>query len=252
MGKFLGVLGGFVSLASVFFVAVAVGDLFGGDPETSTGVLNPLQEISEVVGRHDDVLLLVDAVSAMTAVELPIDDWGIDVALAGIQKAFGCPPGLVLFTVSDRAMARSAGRESKGFYLDFEVYDKNDRKNQTITTPAISQMYALDHVLDLLLAEGMENVFERHRVMSRIGRRWASDRLSLFGDPDHVSPALTCVDATEEDIPGLMAYMVENGITLGGGYGKLKPSTFRISHMGRATPAILEEALTLIDRFLDR
>lgn len=218
--------------------------------ETSTGVLNPLAEIAEVVAGHDGVLLLVDAVSAMGAVPLPVDEWGIDVALAGIQKAFGCPPGLVVFSVSDRAMERSRSIEGKGFYLDFETYARDDAKDQTITTPAISQMYALDHVLDLLLEEGFEAVYERHRAMSATACRWASERLALFPDPDHVSPTLTCVSAADVDLPGLMSHMRDRGFVLGGGYGRLKQSTFRIAHMGRATPAILDEGLAAIDEFL--
>ncbi len=219
--------------------------------ETSTGVLNPLEAIARVVRKYDDVLLLVDAVSVMAAKRIPFDELGLDVVLAGIQKAFACPPGLVVFAASERAMARSRVVKNKGHYMDFLAYDASHAKGETVTTPAISQMYALDLSMDKLAAEGFDRVYARHAEMSGIGTAWAKDRLALFPDPAHVTPTLTCAKVPDGfDMAGLMTHMKGKGVELGGGYGKLKSSTFRVAHMGIATPAILNEVLGWIDEFL--
>ena len=218
--------------------------------ETSTGVLNPLPELARVVRAHDDVLLLVDAVSSMGAVQIDFDALGIDVVFAGIQKAFSCPPGLVVFAVSDRAMERSAQRPHKGYFLDFEVYAKSHAKGQTITTPAISQLFALDEVLSGIFEEGPEAVYARHRRMSNRTREWAEAGLGLFPDPAHLTPSLTCVQGEAIDIAALQQHVLAHGAILGGGYGPLKQSTFRIAHMGSTTPDDLEELLGWIDEFL--
>ncbi|MBI4612206.1 MAG: alanine--glyoxylate aminotransferase family protein [Planctomycetes bacterium] len=221
--------------------------------ETSTGVLSPVPQIARLVReKYPDVLVLVDAVSAMGAIDIPLDALGLDVVLAGIQKAFACPPGLVVFAASERAMARSRRLRNKGYYLDFVSYEKAHAEGQTITTPAISQFFALDHSLDLLFAEGLPAVYDRHARMSRLSREWAARRgLTLFPDPRHVTPTLTCLRSGAIDLDRLHAHMRSKGIVLGKGYGKAKSSTFRIAHMGRIQPADVEEVLAYIDEYLE-
>jgi len=100
--------------------------------ETSTGVMNPIEEIGKLVKeKYPDVLVLVDAVSSMGGAEIKVDEWGLDVVLAGTQKAFALPPGLCVVTVSDAAFDYSAEVENKGFYFNFEALEKKAIKNQT-------------------------------------------------------------------------------------------------------------------------
>ena len=106
--------------------------------ETSTGVLNPLAEIAAVVNSFDDVLLVADTVSSFSAVPTPVDSLGIDVLLAGVQKALALPPGLAVFTCSPRALERAESISDRGYYFDFLEYAKADAKNNTPSTPAIA------------------------------------------------------------------------------------------------------------------
>jgi aspartate aminotransferase-like enzyme len=121
--------------------------------ETSTGVMNPVREIAALVrNRYPEVLLLVDAVSAMAGVQIEFDAWDIDVCLAGVQKCFALPPGLSVCAVGERAMARSREVANKGYYFDYEVNDKYYQRGQTPATPPISLIQALNVQMDAILA----------------------------------------------------------------------------------------------------
>ena len=106
--------------------------------ETSTGVLNPIRELAEVVREESDALVLVDTVSSLAGARVEVDDWGLDVVLASSQKALAVPPGLTLFSLSERAAKQAAGIANRGFYTDFLRYRDNHLKSSTVTTPAVS------------------------------------------------------------------------------------------------------------------
>jgi len=222
--------------------------------ETSTGVLNPLQEIAKVVRRYPQVLLLVDAVSSLGGVDVPVDGLAIDVCLTSSQKALALPPGVSLASVSDRALARAREVENRGYYFDFLVFEEYRARNQTPSTPPISLLYALDYQLDCILAEGLEARFRRHQAMARMVWHWAEERgFELFAAEEYRSPTVTVVRNTREiDVLALQAHLQGQGMTIADGYGPLKGKTFRIAHMGDLTPAEVEEMLAAMDDFLRR
>jgi len=220
--------------------------------ETSTGVLNPLAEIAEAVRRFPEVLLLVDTVSSLGGVDIPVDKLGMDVCLTSSQKALALPPGLALASVSDRALVRAQEVENRGYYFDFLVFEEYLARNQTPTTPPISLLYALDVQLDRILAEGLEARFRRHQAMAQMVWNWAEERgFELFAEEGYRSPTVTVVCNTRGvDVQALRAHLRERGMTIADGYGPLKGKTFRIAHMGDLTPAEVEEVLAAVDDFL--
>lgn len=219
--------------------------------ETSTGVMNPLAEIAAVVKKYDDVVLLVDGVSSMAGVKIPVDEYGIDVCLAGVQKAFALPPGLAVAAVSERAHQRSAEAKCKGYYFDFLEYRKYAKKDQTPATPAISHMYALDSKLDEFFAEGLDARWARHLAMAEYTRAWAKENFDTFAEEGYQSVTLTTVRNTRNiDVAALNAFLAEKGVVIANGYGDLKNKTFRIAHMGDTTLDEMKQLLGWIDEFV--
>lgn len=219
--------------------------------ETSTGVMNRLDEIAGVMRRHPDVLFLVDAVSSMAGTRIPVDAWGIDVCLAGLQKAFALPAGLAIATVSERAMERARTVPDRGYYFDFLEMAKYDDRGMTPSTPAIPQIHALDAQLDDILAEGPAERYARHETLAEIARAWSDDRFALFAEDGHASPTVTCVENTRGiSVAELNAELGRQHVMLSNGYGKLKEKTFRIGHMGDTQEWELRGLLATVDRIL--
>ena len=219
--------------------------------ETSTGVMNRLDELAEVVRRHPGVLLLVDAVSSMAGVPIEVDRQGIDVCLAGLQKAFALPAGLTVTAVSARALERARAVETRGYYFDFLEMLKYDEREQTPATPAIPQIHALDAQLDDILAEGKEARFARHAMLGGVVRAWARERFALFAEEGHESATLTCVTNTRGiSVSDLNRRLGEQQAAISNGYGSLKEKTFRIAHMGDTQEWEIRGLLATIDRIL--
>src|SRR5207302_8809957 len=141
--------------------------------ETSTGVMSPLAEIAALKKKYSDVVFIVDAVSSMSAVPLKFDELGIDVLLAGTQKAFAMPPGMAIFVCSPAALAKAATMKDRGYYFDFVEFQKNAEQNMTPSTPSVSHTYALASKLDEFFAEGLEARYARHRKTNQMVRDWA-------------------------------------------------------------------------------
>ena len=203
--------------------------------ETSTGVTNPLKEISALVKeKYPDVLILVDAVSIMAGAEIRVDDWDLDVVLAGTQKAFALPPGLCVVTVSDAAFERSQNMTNKGYYFDFVDMEKYAVKNQTSATPAVSLVNALNVQMDRILAEGIENRFARHAEMAKYIQDWARKYFALYAaDEKYLSPTITNITNTRGiSVSDLNKELGKRGAMISNGYGTLKEKAFRIAHMG--------------------
>ncbi len=219
--------------------------------ETSTGVMNHLDEIAAVVRKHGDVMLMVDAVSSMAAAKIPVDEWGIDVCLAGLQKAFSLPAGLAVASVSDRALERARSVEHRGYYFDFLEMLKYDERGQTPSTPAIPQINALDAQLDDILAEGIEARFARHAALARITQQWARRHFALFAEEGFESPSITCVENTRGiSVAELNRELGQQWAMISNGYGKLKEQTFRIGHMGDTQEWEIRGLLATIERIL--
>ena len=220
--------------------------------ETSTGVMNPIKEIGQLVKeKFPDVLVLVDAVSSMAGTEILVDEWGLDIVLAGTQKAFALPPGLCVVTVSDRALQRSAEVKNKGYYFNFEALEKYAVKNQTPATPAISLVNALNVQMDRIISEGFENRFQRHLKMAGHVRGWAKEKFALYGDEKYLSPTVTNVHNTRDiDVPALNGELAKRGAMISNGYGALKGKCFRIAHMGDLKLADVQWLTDQIDDIL--
>jgi len=218
--------------------------------ETSTGLMNPVYEISEMMKeKYPDVLIFVDAVSAMIAMPLHFDELGWDVAFASVQKAFAIPPGLAIAAVSKRAVEKSKDIPGRGYYFNFELWVESDAKNQTLVTPNIPHIMAVNYQCKRLLKEGMENVWARHKQMADFVRGWAKEKFGLFCEEKYASNTLTAVENTRgiNVAEVISAIQKKHNTVFGNGYGKLKEKTFRIAHMGDITLDELEELLGWID-----
>lgn len=218
--------------------------------ETSTGVMNPLAEIARAIREESDALVLVDAVSSLGGAPVETDAWGLDVVLAGTQKALALPPGLVVFNLSARAAERAAKVERRGFYTDLLRYRDKHREGGAITTPAVSLFYALDRQLTRMLDEGMEARWARHARLQRRTAEWAAARGFAFSAAESArSLTVSCLRPPAGiDPQALVKHLGSRGWTVGGGYGDWKPTTFRIGHMGEVRDGDLEALLGEIDQ----
>ena len=223
--------------------------------ETSTGTMSPLAEIAALKAKYPDVMFIVDAVSSMTAVPLGFDALGIDVLLAGTQKAFALPPGLAVFVASPAALAKAATLKDRGYYFDFVEFEKNAKENMTPSTPAIPHIYALGSKLDEFFAEGLEARYARHSKTNQMLRDWvAKHGFTLFPEPEFSSKTLVCVNngarpgSRVVDAAKLQKLVKDQGILIDGGYGKIKGTTFRISNMGDETPETIAALIAVLDK----
>ena len=222
--------------------------------ETSTGVMNPLPEIGEVMKKYPQMIFMVDAVSSMASVKIEVDKCGLDVCLASTQKGFALPPGFAVFSISNKALEKAKTVKNRGYYFDFLVFDQFDAKDQTPTTPSIPHLYALNHQLDKFFNEGLDNRFYRMMEMAIYCRDWAKkNEFSLFPEPGYESITLTTINNTKNiNIAKLNEELGKRGFIISAGYGKFKDTSFRIAHMGDTTIGELKELLTHIDDILKK
>jgi aspartate aminotransferase-like enzyme len=223
--------------------------------ETSTGVMSPLAEIAALKKKYPDVMFIVDAVSSMSGVPLKFDELGIDVLLAGTQKAFAMPPGTAVFVVSPAALARAATAADRGYYFDFVEFQKNAEQSMTPSTPSIGHVFALSSKLDDFFAEGLENRYARHKKTNQMTRDWAAKHgFNLFPETGFESVTLTCISngarpgGRAVDVPKLQKLAKDQGFLIDGGYGKIKGKTFRISNMGDETEATMGQLFAALDK----
>ncbi len=221
--------------------------------ETSTGVMNPLQEICGVAKKYPDVVLIVDSVSSFSAVPIPMDELGIDVLLTGSQKALALPPGFSLFSVSEKAFARADRQKDRGYYFDFLEFKKTQEDDMTPTTPSISHIHALESKLDDIFAEGLPNRYERHAKTNALVHDWVRARgFDFFAQDGYRSKTLTCVKNTLGiDVPKLARDLREkHHLVIDPGYGKIKGQTFRLSNMGDETEETVGHLLNCLNDVL--
>ena len=221
--------------------------------ETSTGTMNPLPEIAAVVRKFPDVLFIVDVVSSLSVLKIPFDELGVDVMLAGTQKALALPAGAAVFTVSEKAYAKAATMKDRGYYFDFLEFKKNQENNMTPTTPSISHFYALQSKLEDIFAEGLDARYARHLENARITRQWAEKRgFELFPEKGYESISLTCVRNNRDiDVAALISLLKKkHSCTIDGGYGKIKGASFRISTMGDESTENIRQLLGWLDECL--
>ncbi len=222
--------------------------------ETSSGIMNPVDSISEVIKKYPDVLWLVDCVSSMAGAKVEVDRLGIDICITSSQKCLALPPGLAICSVSPKAEERFSKVGSKGYYLDLKnlikYIDKKD--HQYPSTPSLSHMFALDFQLDRIMKEGIENRFTRHMEMAEFMIGWANKYFKVFPKAGFESLTLTVIANTRGiSVADLNSQLGKRGIQIANGYGDLKEKTFRIAHMGELTMDDMLEVTGAIEEILN-
>jgi len=205
--------------------------------ETSTGVTNDLASLSAVV-KDFDKLLLVDAISSLGSINLPVDEWQCDVTVTGSQKGWMVPPGMAMVSVSPKAWEAHSKAKMPRFYWDFTRAKNYLEKGQTPWTPVLSIIFALSVALDMLLKEGAPNIFARHARIAQMTRDGVKSLgLPLFADEKYASNTVTSVAAANGlDISKMRKIMKEEyQIVLAGGQQTLDGKIFRIGHLGLVT-----------------
>lgn len=222
--------------------------------ETSTGVTNDIEKISEVV-KGAGKLLIVDSISGLGSIKCPVDEWHIDVAVAGSQKGWMVPPGLAMVSVSRDAWKAHAEAKMPRTYWDFSAAKRYLERGQTPWTPAVSLVFALDVALGMLLKDGVSAIIDKHARIGGAARDGVKSLgLSLFAEESHASNTVTAVSGPADlDIKELRRMMREQkDIVLGGGQQKLDGKVFRIGHMGWVTEDEIKEVITAIAETLPR
>lgn len=221
--------------------------------ETSTGIMNPIKEIAQVVHESNpDTLVCVDAVSSFSGVNLEMDNWGLDMVLTSSQKCLALPPGLGFAAVNERAMARAKTVENRGWYFDFVRLEKHREKDSTPATPAISLIYALEAQLKRMLAEGLENRFARHSAMAERVQSWSFENgLEMYAPEGYRSQTVTTIENTLGiDVSALNEFLLARDMRIAGGYGHIKSHTFRIGHMGELRLEDVNVLLAALEEYL--
>ncbi len=216
--------------------------------ETSTGVTNDLASISSLV-KEFDKLLLVDAISSLGSINLPVDDWHCDVAITGSQKGWMVPPGLAMVSVSEAAWRAHASARMPRFYWDFTKARSYLEKGQTPWTPAVSVIFGLSVALEMMFEEGLANIVARHARVGKATRDGIKALgLSLFADENHASNTVTAVAASDGlDSKRLIKILrAEHKVVLAGGQQHLDGKIFRIGHLGWVTEADIESVITAL------
>ena len=234
------------ALAAALKSQPAVKAVFATHSETSTGAAHDIQAIAAIV-RETAAILIVDAVTSLGVMDLPMDAWGVDVVVAGSQKALMLPPGLAFAALSDKAWALVPGARLPKYYFNFAAERKAIEKNQSAYTPAVSLVVGLRESLRLILAEGLPNVFARHDRLARATRAGVQALgLELFAE--HPGCACTAVKAPVGIEGGaIVKGFRQRGITIAGGQGSMKGKIFRIAHMGYVDGFDVLTALTALE-----
>jgi len=219
--------------------------------ETSTGVTSDLEAVSAAINEFDK-LILVDAISGLGCIDLKTDAWKCDVVVTGSQKGWMVPPGLAMVSVSERAWKAHAQAKMPRYYWDFTKAKNYLEKGQTPWTPCVSVFFALDVSLDMMLKEGLANVFARHARLADMTRSGVKSLgLSLFAaDEKYASNTVTAVNALPNMNVSKLQQILrdEYKVVLAGGQGSLSGKIFRIGHLGWVTEADIKETLDALGK----
>lgn len=226
--------------------------------ETSTGVINPIQELAAVVRElSPDTLILLDGVSAMGAVPFEQDAWGLDVVVTGSQKSWMAAPGMAFLSLSERAWAAAETAGMPRFYFDLRLYRKSMATGETPFTPALGVLFQLDVAMGMMLTEGPDAIFARHAACAAATKAGlVALGFQLFADPAHASPTVTCAWLPEDlDWKAFNTQMKQRKLVVAGGQAKLNGKVFRIGHLGTVTLdeilscfGVIEESLLALGR----
>lgn len=223
--------------------------------ETSTGVTNDLKAIAAAINEFDK-LILVDAISGLGCIDLQTDAWKCDVVVTGSQKGWMVPPGLAMVSVSERAWKAHAQAKTPRYYWDFTKAKSYLEKGQTPWTPCISAFFALDVSLDMMMKEGLTNIFARHAKLGDMTRKGVKALgLSLFpADEKYASNTVTAVNGSDRMNASKLQQILrdEYKVVVSGGQGDLIGKIFRIGHLGWVTEADIKETLGAIGKALPK
>ncbi len=210
--------------------------VFVTQSESSTGVVNDVRSLTAVAHAHGAVIC-VDAISGLGAVDLPQDEWGVDVVVSGSQKSLMCPPGLAFASVNERAMALASENPGRRYYFDWQrtAAGQTEEPANSPFTPAVTLWRALDVALELILEEKLPRVFERHAILAQAARAGIEAvGLERFGPDDEGANVVTAASLPDSldgaRVPALMRDRF--GVTVAGGQGRLKGRIVRIAHCG--------------------
>ncbi len=241
-----------------------VADLLAKDPEirgvyvqaseTSTGVAHDVKKLAALTRTRENTILVVDAITALGVVNLPMEEWGIDVLITGSQKALMIPPGLAFVGVSEKAWKLQAAAKCPRFYLDLKREKDNLLKDSNAWTPAVTLWIGLAESLKMMRAEGLEKIFARHARLAEATREGIRGfGLEVFAK-NIPSDAVTAV-VSPSGIDGQAVYKnlrEQYGITAAGGQDQLKGKVFRLSHMGYADVFDVITAVSGVEMVLTR
>jgi aspartate aminotransferase-like enzyme len=222
--------------------------------ETSTGVTNDLGAIAKVV-KEAGKLLLVDAISSMSSIDLPVDKWGCDVVVTGSQKGWMVPPGMAMVSVSPTAWKAFEQAKMPRFYWDFGKAKSYLEKGENPWTPAISVVYAFSVALEMIMKEGIQSVFARHAHIGQMTRDGIKALgLPLFADPKYASNTVTAVGipAGLDGKKFRQLLQSEYGIVIVGGQQTLDGKIMRIGHMGLVTEKDIKDLLAAMKATLPK
>lgn len=223
--------------------------------ETSTGVLNTIADFAPIVKNHpNNPLLLIDSISALGAVDLPMDKLGIDVLVTASQKAWMAPPGLAMMAVSQFAWEKHINAKMPRYYFDLSMYKEFAQKNQTPATVAVSVIFGLNKALKMMRREGREEIYRRHfNLMHYLRESIKNLGLELFAKDADASPTVTSIKIPER-IDGTVWLKIlreKYNVVLAGGMGETKGKIIRVAHMGWVSKKDLENVLISLEKSLD-
>jgi aspartate aminotransferase-like enzyme len=222
--------------------------------ETSTGALTDVRSVARMA-RANGAVCLVDSVTGVGAAEFRFDEWELDFALTGSQKALALPPGLAFATASSAFIEGAKAQAGRGLYFDLVEFDAYAAKNQTPNTPAIPLFFAAQVQLAAIAEETMTTRWARHAAMASRTYEWVDalaarhgSALRVLATAGHRSPSVTSVVLPASlTASTVLRAVAERGFTIGSGYGKNKETSIRIGHMGDHSVAGLERCLSACD-----
>ncbi|MEM1564560.1 MAG: alanine--glyoxylate aminotransferase family protein [Candidatus Bathyarchaeia archaeon] len=225
--------------------------------ETSTGLVNPIKEIGEVVRKNSNAFYIVDTVCSLGGMEVRVDDWHIDICVSGSQKCLGVPPGLALVAANSRALEHVEKRKASvgSWYGSFKNWLPVMRDpTKYFATPAVNMIYALNEALKLVLEEGLENRFRRHFILAEAFRTaMEALNLKLVAERESAANTVSAIYYPEGvDDNQFRNKMKEHGIVVAGTLGPLKGKGFRVGHMGNVNQNDIFATIAAIESTLKR
>lgn len=220
--------------------------------ETSTGFANPIELFKSISTAFPDVTLCVDGVSSVGAYPVFPEELGIDFMFVGSPKCLAMPPGLTILYASERAISKAKGVKNRGYYFDLQAFARFDELDETTQTPPVTLVYALDHALRKVLAEGIDARYKRHAEVASMTREWVKSRgFNLFPEAGFESVTVTCVENSRDvSVPDLLNKLARDGYVISNGYSRLKDRTFRIGHMGEISKADILELFSTMEKYI--